>query len=642
MPSRISPDMQDAVLRELRRVWGYGSLRPNQHDAIAVTLEGRDSLVVMPTGGGKSLCYQLPPLLRKSPTLVVSPLISLMKDQVDSLRLLGYPAAALNSTVDADDARQIWDDLAAGRLKLLFVSPERLFTPSFLARLVKARITTVAIDEAHCISQWGHDFRPEYRRLRELHEVLPGIQINAYTATATPAVREDIVAQLGLRDPAVLVGCFDRPNLTYRVLPRIDLVAQTAEAIRRHAGQASIVYCISRKDTESLAAALTRMGIEAKPYHAGLSTEDRHEIQEDFANERLDVVVATVAFGMGIDRSDVRCVVHAAMPQSIEHYQQETGRAGRDGMPSECLLLYSASDATRWSMLFERSSDDASENWSTQQRDHLERMQRYCASGSCRHRLLSEYFGQQYQPPSDAGCGACDVCLGEVELVPDSTTIARKILSAIARASLTRRHDGTLATFGAVHIIKILRGSADKAIRDWGHDQLPTFGILAKLPKEEIASYLNQLIDHGFVAREGAQYPTIRCTADAVAVLKGERDVRLGRPRVILAKGASPDDRQAERADPGLLESLRRLRRAMASERGVPPEFIFSLAVLTELATSRPTRRDTFAKIKGVGERKLADLGEPFAAAIADYCREHGLSTDHNTNAPVRRRRARS
>jgi ATP-dependent DNA helicase RecQ len=638
--------MKQAVLRELQRVWGYGSLRPNQHEAIAVTLEGRDSLVVMPTGGGKSLCYQLPPLVRESPTLVVSPLIALMKDQVDSLRLLGYPAAALNSTVDADDARQIWNDLGAGRLKLLFVSPERLFAPSFLARIVKARISTVAIDEAHCISQWGHDFRPEYRRLRELHEVLPGIQINAYTATATPAVREDIVAQLGLRDPAVLVGCFDRPNLTYRVLPRVDLVAQTAEAVRRHAGQASIVYCISRKDTESLAASLTSLGIEAKPYHAGLSTEDRHEIQEDFANERLDVVVATVAFGMGIDRSDVRCVVHAAMPQSLEHYQQETGRAGRDGMPSECLLLYSAVDATRWSMLFERSNEDASGRWSVQQREHLERMQRYCASSSCRHRLLSEYFGQPYQPPAPSGCGACDVCLGEVEAVPDSTTIARKILSAIARASLTRRHDGTPATFGAGHIIKILRGSADKAVREWGHDQLPTYGILSTLPKEEIASYLNQLIDHGLVARDGAQYPTVRCTPDAVSVLKGHREIRLGRPKVVVAQASTRRDRSenpaSAAADRGLFESLRKLRRSLASERGVPPYVIFSDAVLTELATRRPTRRETFAEIKGVGERKLSDLGEAFASAIGEYCREHGLTTDRNTNAAASRRRARS
>jgi ATP-dependent DNA helicase RecQ len=628
-----------AIADALTKVWGFSSLRPNQMDAIAVTLAGRDSLVVMPTGGGKSLCYQLPPLVCQRPTLVVSPLIALMKDQVDSLRLVGYPAAALNSTVDADESRRIWDSVDAGKLKLLFSSPERLLTPGFLTRLVKAGIRTVAIDEAHCISQWGHDFRPEYRRLRELHDILPGVQINAYTATATPAVREDIVRQLGLRDPAVLVGIFDRPNLTYRVLPRVDIVRQTAEAVKRHPDQASIVYCISRKDTETLAGALKSLGVDAAAYHAGLGPAERRSIQEDFANERLGVVVATVAFGMGIDRSDVRCVVHAAMPKSIEHYQQETGRAGRDGLASECLMLYSAADASKWQMLFDKSFESgevagAGEDWPQQQRDHLGRMQGYCTAPTCRHRLLSEYFGQTYTPPAPRGCGACDVCLGEVETVDGSTVIAQKILSAVARASMTRRADGTPATFGVAHIVSILKGSNVKGVREWGHDQHTTFGLLADMPKEEISSYLNQLIDLGYLARAGTQFPTVHCTERARAVLKGGEQVSLGRSKAILAEAETlaARDRSSNKRnlvfDPGLFEALRTLRRALAAEKAVPPYIIFSDAVLQEIAAIRPTRRATFETVRGVGERKLAEFGKPFADKVREYCAANNLPTD--------------
>ncbi|XVJ60930.1 MAG: DNA helicase RecQ [Tepidisphaera sp.] len=634
----MSSAVEKKVSAELERVWGFSTLRPNQREAIATTLAGRNSLVVMPTGGGKSLCYQLPPLITGKLAVVVSPLIALMKDQVDGLRLLGYPAAALNSSVEIEDTREVWKQIERNELRLLFVSPERLFSPSFLARMVKADVRTIAVDEAHCISQWGHDFRPEYRRLRELHEVLPGVQINAYTATATPAVREDIVEQLQLKNPAVLVGVFDRPNLTYRVLPRVDVTRQAADAVRRHSTQASIIYCISRKDTESLADALRALKIDAKAYHAGLTPETRRRIQEDFANERLSVVVATVAFGMGIDRSDVRCVVHAGLPKSLEHYQQETGRAGRDGLPSECLMLYSAADATRWQMLFSKSveSGEGSPEWQEQQREHLDRMQGYCTSASCRHGLLSAYFGQTYAPPSSAGCGACDVCLGEVETVEDSMVIAQKILSAVARASQTRRHDGSLATFGVAHITKILKGSNDKAVREWGHDQHSTFGLLADLPKAEISSYIHQLSDMGFLGRTPGQFPTIYCTQTARDVLKGAVQVRLGRSKAITAEAdqLNARDRSSGRrdigvpSDPGMFEALRVLRRSIASERAVPPYVIFSDAVLEEIAAVRPTRRETFRTIRGVGERKLEDFGQTFARAIKDYCATHNLATD--------------
>ncbi len=348
----------DGVLDVVRRYWGYTSLRPLQEQAIAAGVEQRDSLVVLPTGGGKSLCYQVPPVLANRTDVVVSPLISLMKDQVDGLRACGYPAAALNSGMTDAERRQTLDAMRAGTLRLLFVAPERLMNDGFLSGLGRMEVRSFAIDEAHCISHWGHDFRPEYRRLAELKKHFPHASVHAYTATATERVRRDIVQQLGLVDPAMLVGTFDRPNLTYRVVDRVDGNQQVLEAIRRHASEAVIVYCISRKDTEALASFLQASDVRAAFYHAGMNPDERRRTQDEFSKERLDVIVATVAFGMGIDRSNVRCVIHAAMPKSVEHYQQETGRAGRDGLEAECLMLYSFADFARWKSLLTRSAEE--------------------------------------------------------------------------------------------------------------------------------------------------------------------------------------------------------------------------------------------------------------------------------------------
>ncbi len=357
-PAR-SPARSEAVLDAVRRYWGHHSLRPWQADAIDAGLDGRDSLVVLPTGGGKSLCYQTPPLIANRTDIVVSPLIALMKDQVDALASCGYPAAALHSGLSADERREIRVAALAGAYRLLFVAPERLLTPWFLDLIERLDVRAFAIDEAHCISQWGHDFRPEYRRLASLKSRFPAASIHAYTATATPRVRDDIVEQLGLRDPDIVIGRFDRPNLVYRVVPRTNLEGQVLETIGRHAHEAIIVYCISRADTERLAGALRGRGVRAAAYHAGLDARARSETQEAFAREQIDVIVATVAFGMGIDRSNVRCVIHAAMPKSVEHYQQETGRAGRDGLEAECVLLYSPSDYRRWETLFARSGAES-------------------------------------------------------------------------------------------------------------------------------------------------------------------------------------------------------------------------------------------------------------------------------------------
>ena len=398
------------ICATVKRYWGYKELRPHQEEAIHAALEQRDSLVVLPTGGGKSLCYQVPPELAQRTDIVVSPLISLMKDQVDGLRECGYPAAALYSGMAPHAIQETEEQFAAGRYRLLFIAPERLLTPRFLRLAKNIDIQAFAIDEAHCISHWGHDFRPEYRRLAELKTCFPRSSIHAYTATATERVRHDIAEQLRLQNPAVLVGTFDRPNLVYRIIPRIDARAQTLEILRRHPKQASIIYCISRNETESMADWLKSHGVSAAHYHAGMDASERRRTQDDFAAEALDVVAATVAFGMGIDRSDVRCVIHAAMPKSIEHYQQETGRAGRDGLEAECVLLYSAADVLRWEALIEKSALDAKEpsDVIAASRQLLEHMRHLCSAVHCRHKNLSEYFGQKYTRPN---CEACDVCL---------------------------------------------------------------------------------------------------------------------------------------------------------------------------------------------------------------------------------------
>jgi RecQ family ATP-dependent DNA helicase len=459
----------------------------------------------MPTGGGKSICYQVPAAVADRTDVVVSPLISLMKDQVDALEACGYPAAALHSGLAEEEKSGVIRQMLAGKLRLLFVAPERLLTPGFLAAARRLNVRAFHIDEAHCISQWGHDFRPEYRRLTELRRSFPDASLHAFTATATPRVRSDIVSQLGLRRPEVLVGRFDRPNLNYQVTPRTDAGRQILEVLGRHQGEAAIIYCISRKDTEETSAYLRSRGIRAAAYHAGLTALERSRTQEAFAAERLDVVVATVAFGMGIDRSNVRCVIHAAMPKSVEHYQQETGRAGRDGLEAECVLLYSRADAIRWGFVFDKS--EASPAVIAAQQALLRDMRNLCESQVCRHAALSRYFGQKYE---SAGCGACDVC------VPP------------------------------------LRPAAPP--------------------------------DRARVAEDGWA-------------------------------GVDRD----------LFEQLRSLRTIVAGERGLPAYIVFSDATLRDLARIRPQTLSEMRRVRGIGERKLADLGQRFLDEVRRYCEEKGI-----------------
>jgi ATP-dependent DNA helicase RecQ len=623
------------VLDALKQYWGFDTIRPLQEQAIAASLARQDSVVVMPTGGGKSLCYQLPPLLTKGVCVVISPLIALMKDQVDALKLIGYPAAALNSSQSDEEAAAVWDDLRAGTLKLLYTSPERLFTGSFIERLGELGVNRIAVDEAHCISQWGHDFRPEYRRLAEIRRRLPKVSIQALTATATPRVREDIAAQLELRDPAMLVGVFDRPNLTYRVHQRVDLVGQTIDAIQRHSEGATIVYCISRKDTESLADELKRRKVNAAAYHAGLSPNVRHRVQEHFKQERLDVVVATVAFGMGIDRSNVRCVVHAAMPKSVESYQQETGRAGRDGLPAECLLLYSAGDAAKWIRLLERSAQEQETDPEVLAHtiDLIEELKRLVSGQRCRHRALSEYFGQDYTPPTPAGCGACDICLSESDAVPDSTVIAQKILSCIARASGPNRD--MPQSYGGKYIVDILRGKATADVVRRGHAQLSTFGLLREIPATALSNYIDQLVDAGVVERERGQYPTLMLNHESLKVLKGDRNVELRAMHATESAAPSTSEAAAEPFDTHVFERLRELRRELATERGVPAYIIFGDATLQDMARVRPTTAAAVRYVKGVGERKAAEFGEVFIKAIAEVCKARNLDTNLTGHRPA-------
>lgn len=633
-PAGPTTDSTQAVLDVVRRVWGFDSLRPQQHDAIDAALQHRDALVVLPTGGGKSLCYQVPPLVSGELTVVISPLIALMKDQVDGLVLNGYPAAAMHSAASDDDLARAREALRDGSLRLLFVSPERLLSEGFtdwLAQLPNTSgtpgVRRFAIDEAHCISAWGHDFRPEYRRLAVLRRRFPDACIHAFTATATERVRRDIIEQLALRDPAVLVGTFDRPNLAYRVVPRVDRDEQIAEVLARHKGDASIVYCISRKDTEAVAEMLRERGFNAGAYHAGLDPDTRKRVQDDFIRERLDVVAATVAFGMGIDRSNVRCVLHAAMPKSVEAYQQETGRAGRDGLDAECVLLYSGADAARWSRLIEKpdlDGNDPSPETVRAQLDLLHEMQRFAAGMTCRHKVLSEHFGQPYPFPN---CNACDVCLNEVDAVEDSTVVAQKIISCVARAM---QHSGT--SFGAAHIVDVLRGSRAQKIIQRGHDQLSTHGLLRDMPRPTLVSYVNQLLDLGVLERAPGEFPTLMLNEASREVLTGARTVALFMPRgPVEAAGRQRRDREEIELTPReheLFDSLRALRREIAEAHGVPPYVVFNDQTLQELSAVRPGSIEAIGLVRGVGARKLETFAPAFLAHIRQWCEIHELDLD--------------
>jgi len=603
------------ILKLVQKYWGFSELRPLQEEAIRAGLDRRDSLVVMPTGGGKSLCYQVPAALTERTDIVVSPLIALMKDQVDALRESGYPAAAVYSGMSYDAIRETQSGLVAGKYRLLFVAPERLLTSRFLELVERLPSPSFAIDEAHCISHWGHDFRPEYRQLADLKTRFPKCSVHAYTATATERVRADIITQLRLENASVLVGTFDRPNLVYRIIPRVDSHAQVLDVLRRHRNQAAIVYCISRKDTESMSEFLEDRGIRAAFYHAGMPAEERRRTQDAFAAERIDVIAATVAFGMGIDRSDVRAVIHAAMPKSIEHYQQETGRAGRGGLEAECVLLYSAADAIRWESLIDKSVEEAGapQEVATASRQLLDQMRRFCAGAQCRHKRLSQYFGQHLL---EKPCGACDVCLNEIEGLADATITSQKILSCVAR---------TGERFGVEHIVDVLLGAQTDRVRRWNHEQVSTYGLMKDTERKPLTNMVYQLLDEGLLDRTEGDRPILKLNAGSWAVMRGQRTVQLLEAKTKIRK-TRVEVEAWEGVDEGLFEKLRALRRKIADERDVPAYVLFNDNTLRDMARLRPGSSAALAEIKGIGERKLEDLGPQVLKAIEEYCKANGLS----------------
>jgi ATP-dependent DNA helicase RecQ len=611
---------RDAELQSIvAQFWGIHEFRPLQREACEAVLNARDSLVVMPTGGGKSLCYQAPAVLLGGTTVVVSPLISLMKDQVDGLKACGINAVRLDSSRDLacrlDEAKQV----LLGKVQLLFVSPERLLQDEFCELLRQIDFKALAIDEAHCVSHWGHDFRPEYRQLGRLRKLFPHVSLHAYTATATERVRLDIVKQLELKDAEILIGDFDRSNLQYSVVSRHgSLVDQVLSVIERYPKQGGIVYCISRADVDELCAKLVKAGISAKPYHAGMPAEARVKTQDAFLQERCDVVVATVAFGMGIDRSNVRYVIHAGMPKSLEHYQQEAGRAGRDGLPAECVLLHSGSDFFTWKGLIERSAREAGiDNAYVESAiAHLNEMSNYCRIGSCRHGILVRYFGQEFSKES---CAACDICLGQTIAVDDGQVLAQKILSCVARLK---------GRYGVSYLIGVLRGDNTKNIRDRGHQAISTYGILREQSIDDLRDWIFQLIHQGALAQEqietaaGLGVSVVSLTKNAWEVMRNERQVKLmqslvkKKAQVRKSPGRASISEASSDADENLFDAMRKLRRTLADERKVPPYVIFSDATLKEMIQVRPKTLAQMRMVHGIGDKKLQQYGDMFLQLI--------------------------
>ena len=593
----------------LKQYFGYDAFRPLQEEIIADALAGRDVFALMPTGGGKSLCFQLPALLRDGLTIVLSPLISLMKDQVDALQASGIAATFLNSTLDGNEARARLRGLYGGDYRLLYVAPERLMLESFLEKAKQWNVSQIAIDEAHCISEWGHDFRPEYRELAKLRTHFPEVPIMALTATATERVRADILKQLKLRDPRCYVASFNRPNLSYRVVPKAKPYEQVLALIRSRPNESGIVYCASRKTADSLAAKLNVDGIKAKPYHAGLETADRAGHQDSFLRDDARVITATIAFGMGINKPNVRFVVHHDLPKNIESYYQETGRAGRDGLPSDCVLLFSAGDV----MKQRRFIDEKSEHEQRVAHEQLRAMVAYAETRECRRATLLRYFGEEFGP----SCDGCDNCLNPRETF-DGTVHAQKFLSCVHRIQAKSGFG-----FGLNHIVEVLTGGNTEAIRQRGHDQLSTFGIGQDMNRNAWQSIGRELLRLGLLAAAPGKFATLQLTDAGMAALRERKPITLTKPVDVEERKRSKHRAGEIECDEALFERLRVLRRRFADERDVPAYVIFSDVSLREMARDYPTTPAAFGRIPGVGQQKLRDFGEPFTAAIADYLATH-------------------
>jgi ATP-dependent DNA helicase RecQ len=626
------------LLPLLKQYFGFTSFRPLQEEIIRDSLAGKDTFALLPTGGGKSLCFQLPALAHDGLTVVVSPLIALMKDQVDALQASGIAATFLNSSLNADESRKRLRGLHNGEFRLLYVAPERLMLSGFLSDLQKWNVQLIAIDEAHCISEWGHDFRPEYRQNSELRKHFPDVPFMALTATATGRVREDIVSHLKLREPKCYVASFNRPNLTYRVIPKNKPYDQLLNFLRARPKDSGIVYCMSRKSTESVAANLSEDGVRAKPYHAGLTPKERSEHQELFLRDDVRVICATIAFGMGINKPNVRFVVHYDLPKNIEGYYQETGRAGRDGLPSECVLLFSPGDVVKQTQFI-----DEKPNFNEQKiaREQLQQMVHYAECASCRRVELLAYFGEKVgqasrlsserigasienkneitSPTSSSqtggtpvlpyNCGACDNCLSPRETF-DGTLAAQKFLSCVYRI---REKNGF--GVGLNHVVEVLTGADTEKIRKWNHAQLSTFGIGKEHSRPEWAAIGRELIRLGFLRQTAEKFSVLEITNEGRAALKERKKITLTKPAV------APETKTHHvgeiTCDEVLFERLRELRKKLADERDVPAYIIFSDVSLRQMARNYPENENEFARISGVGEKKLREFGEVFLNEIA-------------------------
>ncbi|MDD1682155.1 MAG: DNA helicase RecQ [Methanoregula sp.] len=594
--------MMERTHELLKKYWGYSCFLQHQQEIIGAVLDGRDTLAVMATGGGKSLCYQLPAVFLGGLTLVISPLISLMKDQVDDLNARGIPAAAYNSSLEYRDRARIETDLKEGNLRLLFISPEKCMQQHFLESLRDLRVRLIAIDEAHCISEWGHNFRPEYRQLAQIKKYFPDVPIIALTATAIPEVRRDIVRQLGLANAREFIGSFNRKNLRYQVIPKKNPMVFLLHYLGRHRNDAGIIYCLSKKETEDVAGELKKRGFHAAAYHAGLSKQARESVQDAFIRDSVSVVCATVAFGMGIDKPDVRYVIHYDLPKTVESYYQETGRAGRDGQYSECILLYSRGDSSRIRAMLEHDEGGAGHLRAGLKK--LQEITEYCENTGCRRKYLLAYFGETY---AEENCGLCDTC----DHPPDMADCTE---AALLIAGCVRQLPGT---FGIELISDILRGAKNTKILEYGFAALPAYGSGRRYSKPQYRTWINEMVRQGWLARTGDKYPVISLTGRSDELLKGGCRVMLPAPE----KGSgciipSLPAKKPEPEDPSLFLRLKSLRKSLADSLGVPPYVIFPDKSLREMAAVQPCDRERFAAISGVGEFKLEKYGPVFIDEI--------------------------
>ena len=615
----------------LKQYFGFASFRPLQEEIIRDALAGRDVFAVLPTGGGKSLCFQLPALARPGLTVVVSPLIALMKDQVDALQAAGVPATFLNSSLAAGQSSPRLRGLHNGEFRLLYVAPERLMLSGFLDDLKRWKVNLFAIDEAHCISEWGHDFRPEYRQLSTLRGLFPNVAMMALTATATERVRGDIVQQLHLREPGCYVASFNRPNLTYRVFGKTGAYRQVLDFVRARPRESGIIYCQARKTTEEIARKLNADGVKAAPYHAGLTAGERTRNQEAFLRDEVRVVCATIAFGMGINKPNVRFVIHYDLPKNVEGYYQETGRAGRDGLPGECLLLFSPGDRIKQSRFIDEKPDPREREIA---RAQLEQMIHYAECATCRREYLLGYFGERFGVPASAGsvppeggtpneadgqvgptesvnCGACDNCLAPRQTW-DGTLAAQKFLSCVYRI---REKSGF--GVGIQHVVEVLCGADTDKVRKWGHESLSTYGIGTEHSRAEWAAIGRELVRLGCLRQDAARFNAAELTEAGRAALKSRQKITLTRP---VTAPEPVKHRIGEIAcDEVLFDRLRQLRKQLADERGVPPYIVFSDVSLRQMARLYPQSNDEFGRISGVGEKKLREFGAVFLAVIAGH-----------------------